>query len=195
VSDSSKSSNRSASTTSATTDAESDKAKKVESDKAKKVAADKAKKVAADKAKKEEERLAAQKKKEEEEAKAKAAAEKAAAIKKENDAFKENLCDKMPDISVKAQSNNVVYFNNGKVYTDINTLISELTGVTPESLYKVSTNGTTTITKAKVSEELYNRIKGMRIKGVSIQGLCPQKIDFFEKATTGGRRKRTTKRR
>jgi membrane protein involved in colicin uptake len=190
VSDSSKSSNRSASTTSATTDAESDKAKKVAADKAKK-----AEERLAEQKKKEEERLAAQKKKEEEEAKAKAAAEKAAAIKKENDAFKENLCDKMPDSSVKAQSNNVVYFNNGKVYTDINTLISELTSVTPESLYKVSTNGTTTVTKAKVSEELYNRINGIRNKKVSIQGLCPQKISFFEKATTGGRRKRTTKRR
>jgi hypothetical protein len=130
--------------------------------------------------------------------KQKEAEEKAKVEQPENNLFIKKICEKlpnpysitkvqnndeMPDSNVKAQSNIVVYFKDGKIYTDIKNLIDELT---PESLRNISLDGTkTTITKAKVSEELYKRI----------QGLCPQKIDFFEKATTGGRRKRTTKRR
>ena len=117
--------------------------------------------------------------------KAKDEAAKAELEKLDNDNFKKNVCKNLPDTvsSQDSTMNNVVYFKGAKVYTDIKELTDELNGKTVD--FTKIIGSVTTMTKVKVLEKLYNRINKV----------CPGKMHFFEEVKTGGRRKRTTKRR
>jgi hypothetical protein len=98
----------------------------------------------------------------------------------------ENICEKLPDNSARPSSGDI----NSNYYNDFVYDIKDLPNLynidINETFYKATTDNVT-ITKIKVTKELFNRI----------QPLCGRKIEYFytPKQSAGRRHKKYTKKR
>jgi len=103
----------------------------------------------------------------------------------ENEQINDNICAKLPDISARPSSGSIIsndYNNNAYDIKDL----PKLYNIDFKTFYKVTTDNVT-ITKIKVTKELFNRIKP----------LCGGKIKYFytHNQSAGRRHKKYTKKR